>query len=194
MRTKLKQEYVKNSSFLMVMPQAVIDQDMTNRDVTDRCSLTDSDMEAAVAAIKTQMKFAFRMGNNLKLGDIGTFKLRIRADYDDDKNVIRGSERVYSIGFIPNRLFIKEMRGLKFKCLGYENPGELSYEKRKELFLSGVPNLNYFGRGDYYTNMGISGSTATRDIRKLIKEGHVERVNDASCPIYRRTEFLDSRA
>ena len=77
MRTKLKQEYVKNSSFLMVMPQAVIDQDMTNRDVTDRCSLTDSDMEAAVAAIKTQMKFAFSQVNKLKLVDICTFQLRI---------------------------------------------------------------------------------------------------------------------
>ena len=187
-KTSLNSETGTELRYLSVVPQSVVETEESNRNISDSSSLTDSDMEAALAALKTQMLMGFRYGNNFRLGDIGTFRLKIKADFDENGDVIRGSEKVNGIRFIASGTMLRAMSGYKLRCVGYDNRDANTYEARRAKFLDGYPAYEFITRYEYMTEMDVAKRTAVRDIMMLVKEGLLTRLKNGSVYVYKRVK------
>lgn len=169
-----------------IISKSLLSQDKSNVYISDRSSLTDSDMEAALKAIRTQMRLSFKAGNSIKFGDMGTLKPRIKVSFDKNGKIIKGSERVFKVDFIPAASLIRDFADFEFKCIGYVDISDTSFETRLAKYLSLFKDGAFFSIQLYASTVNTSLRTSNRDMIKIIEMGYAENVISLTKGVYRR--------
>ena len=168
---------VKEACYYPVLiPYTKISQDNLNKYISDRCTLTDSDIEAVIAAIKTQTALTFASGNSICFGDMGTFKPRIKMEFNSKGKAVKGTEKVFKVDFIPSASLLREFAAFKFKCIGFYDYTNFDFEKRLDMFLETFETGEYFNACTYASRLNVSKTTAYLEIKKLIAKGYVQHL------------------
>lgn len=87
--------------------------------VSDRCSLTGSDIKGVIEAIVESIEMELMHGRSIQLGDLGTFSASITSEVVDTEEELKPQKvRIKNITFLPSvriKESIKKAEFVRFK-------------------------------------------------------------------------------
>ena len=103
-------------------------------------------------------------------------KPKISVKFDKKGSVVKGSEEIKTIQFIPTAGFLKKVRkNTKFEYKKSEKNNE-TFEQRSVRFLSNIEEGTYFTRKKYASFIKKDYEVAVNDLKKLLKANIVSVV------------------
>lgn len=170
---------------------AMTPQQLASR-IQDSCSLTKSDVEGTVSALREAMIRELEQGHRFYIPKIGYFSLSVGLEIPDGKPIdkVRGDDiKVRNINFQPEASMLQEIKShsrfehAEFSTLS-KKQSEESLLKKITVFLSKNKCLT---RRDMELEFGLRRSTAYKWLKHFTETGVLKKEGTWTSPVY----FLD---
>nr|WP_302830263.1 HU family DNA-binding protein [uncultured Bacteroides sp.] len=161
--------------------------DVLRRRIQERCSLTETDVSAALDALSHIMGEELAEGRQVHLDGIGYFYPCLTSTGPVTAETKRKLTKVKlkAIKFRADRTLKSEFGTLKVKCLkGSLNFKHLTDEEIDCRLTNYFKTHQFLRRTDFQELCGMVRSTAMRHIRRLRSEGKLENLGGLMQPIY----------
>lgn len=161
--------------------------DVLRRRIQERCSLTETDVSAALDALSHIMGEELAEGRQVHLDGIGYFYPCLTSTEPVTAETKRKLTKVKlkAIKFRADRTLKSEFGTLKVKCLkGSLNFKHLTDEEIDRRLTNYFKIHQFLRRTDFQELCGMVRSTAMRHIRRLRSEGKLENLGGLMQPIY----------
>ena len=167
---------------------AMTPQQLASR-IQDSCSLTKSDVEGTVSALREAMIRELEQGHRFYIPKIGYFSLSVGLEIPDGKPIdkVRGDDiKVRNINFQPEASMLQEIKShsrfehAEFSTLS-KKQSEESLLKKITVFLSKNKCLT---RRDMELEFGLRRSTAYKWLKHFTETGVLKKKGTLSSPVY----------
>lgn len=173
-----------------VVPDAPITPKKMEEKIQERCTLTTTNVKAALSALSNIMQEELLQGRRVHLPGIGYFYLTLKATPTDENNMqkVRAPQlEVKSISFRPEKELIKDLSTQAEFCTPKHK-----HHSRKQTDISILGILTaYFkdhtelDRARFQSLCGLTRNTALRRLKQLVEEGKLEDIGNRHAPRYR---------
>ncbi|WP_455666983.1 HU family DNA-binding protein [Phocaeicola sp.] len=175
-----------------VVPDTPMTPKMMEKRIEERCTLTTTDVKAALSALSDIMKEELLQGRRVHLRGIGYFYLTLKAvptdnDAENMQKVRAPQVDIKSVTFRPEKELIEDMRKASEFC-----PPKAKRHSSKQTDISVMDILtNYFAdheeldRTVFERLCGFRRSTALRWLKRLVEEGKLKNIANKHAPRYR---------
>ncbi len=103
----------------------VFDEDDLAEEISQRCSLTQSDVVGAVSALSDIIMEKLVMGASVKIKGIGTFGVWVTSDgFDDPKDITAKKVKATKVTYKADRKLTQAIREMKFETM---NPAPMGF-------------------------------------------------------------------
>ncbi len=185
MDSGLNSDRETNSKYLKVVNQEVCDADYMANIISDQCSVTGSDIEAVLTAFQSNLKVLFGRGSSVRLSSIGLLKPKFKAEFDNNGNLIKGSERLSKIELIMD----KDLRRAS-RYYSFVNKGEVKIRANGFVRRSGNA-IEYLKAGNdeidssaYMLMNNCSRTLANQDFNRMMSDGLLRRRRIGKTMVY----------
>ena len=167
---------------------AMTPQQLASR-IQDSCSLTKSDVEGTVSALREAMIRELEQGHRFYIPKIGYFSLSVELEIPDGKPIdkVRGDDiKVRNINFQPDASMLQEIKShsrfehAEFSTLS-KKLSEESLLKKITVFLSKHECLT---RRDMELEFGLRRSTSYKWLKHFTETGALKKKGTLSSPVY----------
>lgn len=156
-------------------------------DVSNRCTLSAADLNAAVTAIEQVVSERLANGYRVRLDGLGSFSLTLSSPEIDDPTKVRAQNvAIKSVVFSPEKAFVSHSQARGFERSA-EKPhsAEVSLEQVKEVIAEYLKANAFVRRADIERILGLTKSTAQRIVKALTQEGFLCNISgDQHHPLY----------
>lgn len=174
-----------------IVPDPPTTTKMMEERIEERCTLTTTDVKAALSALADIMKEELLQGRRVHLRGIGYFYLTLKTVPTDNDVVniqkVRAPQvEIKSVTFRPEKELIEDMRKVSEFCLPKTKRHSC---KQTDISLTDILT-NYFAdhkeldRTIFEGLCGFRRSTALRRLKQLVTEGKLKNVGNRHAPRY----------
>lgn len=156
--------------------------------VEERCTLTQSDLKAAVSALRRMMGEELAAGHRFTLPGIGYFSLQAGLNKQDAASgKVSGNDLyVRNVKFLPTRSLLREVQSsTRFeRSDGTSRSTRYTEEalmQRIQEYLTTHPCLT---RLTLEREFNIRKTTANKWLARLVAHGRLSKAGSSSCPVY----------
>ena len=160
--------------------------DQIARRIADRCSLSASDVKAALIELSDVLETEIRNGNSVHLEGIGTFRGSAKSPSVSSVSEIRAESIHFGgIVYLPDKRLERLLQTMSFKRVEHTHRSEALSEEEIDAFLTA-----YFQDHDAITTRqlsilcGLRPATALRRLQKRIEDGRLKHPGYQRAPFY----------
>ena len=189
----VKYKLLKNSKELsklseyraVTIENQVVDIEQIGEDIQNATTLTPSDINAAIIAIRREMK----MGNAVHLPGIGYFTLSVKGELYQDprsKHFRLRKPMVRTVKFRPDMKMINTLSDTKFENATYQESIS-SIPKREDIdnaIVTLLSNQPFFSIRELRQYLNLSQVNAYRIAKKLEKEGKIRNIGKGRSKLF----------
>jgi len=108
----------KTGFFAAKVAGSTIGIDALCKRISDKCSLTGSDVKGVIEALVKEIELELGHGSSIKVGDLGTFSASVTSDIVKSKEELKPKKvRVKTVTFLPSSRIKKMMKKVGFERL-----------------------------------------------------------------------------
>lgn len=177
--------------------QTIGEEELTQQ-IEAATTLTRSDVMGAIYALADNIASALQNGNKVKIGELGTFEVRLTTPKEDlqaDDKVARHI-RVRTVIFRPGRKLLRRLAGVSFTRTPhprtFRSPvkGETLLERLRQYFAS----HEFLCRSDLQSMARCGRTQACAALRRLVADGYLMNATSPRQPHYRALPKLTGGA
>lgn len=164
-----------------------IDLDDIVRNISERCTLSPSDIKAVISELSAEIEKGLLSGKQVNISEIGNFSLSLQAPKDaDPKKTHAQSIEVKRIEFRADHQLRKNV---KTKAV-FERSREKNHSAHISIYEVDALLVDYFDEHSFITRKGFEDlchftrSTATRHLKRLLSEGRLINTNTPLSPTF----------
>lgn len=187
---KNSKELSKLSEYRVVtIENQVVDIEQIGEDIQNATTLTPSDINAAIIAIRREMAIQLKMGNAVHLPGIGYFTLSVKGELYQDprsKHFRLRKPMVRTVKFRPDMKMINTLSDTKFENATYQESIS-SIPKREDIdnaIVTLLSNQPFFSIRELRQYLNLSQVNAYRIAKKLEKEGKIRNIGKGRSKLF----------
>lgn len=157
--------------------------------IQDNCSLTKSDVQATLMALRDCMIQELSCGNRFHIPEIGYFSLAVDLDLPEGRmaeKVRGGNIRVRNIKFRPDADLLDEVKGnVRFERAGFSTKSRPYTEDELQEKIKEYLSVNQcIRRCDLERYFGLRQSAALRWLKHFTEAGILKKEGAKNSPVY----------
>jgi len=162
------------------------------RHIEEACTLTGSDVKAALAALAGQLTAALREGRSFYLEGFGYFSPRVGGEIrrNADGRLWLKDAAVRTVTFRPEKRLLKRLSGVEITSREHRGRHSLSLsaEQLREVALRLTTEQGFFTPAQFAAASGMARSSCYGLLRRAEAEGLIENIGSPRSKIYRAAE------
>ena len=167
---------------------AMTPQQLASR-IQDSCSLTKSDVEGTVSALREAMIHELEQGNRFHIPNIGYFSLAVGLDIPEGKPIdkVRGDHiKVRNINFQPDASMLKEIKShARFEhAESTTRPKNLTEDSLRKKIMVFLSSHRCITRRDMELEFGLRRTTALKWLKHFTETGVLKKEGTWTSPVY----------
>lgn len=155
-------------------------------DIHSACTLTPGDIMACITELSRAMVHRLQEGERVHIEGLGYFQVSLQCDNEDTNPKTRANHVSYkTVKFRPDKELDKKMKRVKVERSAIRNHSSnidnATVDQRLETYLTEHPMIT---RRKLEELCGLTRTTASRHISRLIAENKIKNINTRTQPIY----------
>ncbi len=160
------------------------------------CSLTTSDVKAALSALASSVREELLAGNGIHLEGLGYLSLAMEGEIEPDRNgrLRVKHPRVSNVLFRPEKALMRKLQDAQFTITKHagKHSRNLSEAETEQIVSRLLEKRTFFTAQQFATASGMTQATAYRTLRKLSDNGTLKNIGTPSRMIFTHADSASS--